>query len=100
MKYKILLNILALTLSIIAQNKKIEVISPNGGEVLKQNSQYSVSWNAINIERVSLSYSIYPNNDWIKIAGNIYGELGSFSWKIPNISTSTLKIKIESDYRG
>lgn len=96
MKFKILLNIFAFTVAVFAQNKQIQVISPNGGEVLKQNLQYSISWNAVNLERVSIFYSISPNNDWIKIVENIDSQLGSYSWRSPSKSTNTLKIKIES----
>lgn len=76
--------------------KVIQLISPNGREVLNAGVRYGISWYSKNINEISIFFSVDNEKNWTRIIARMKGELGSYSWKVPNISTEYLKIKIES----
>ena len=79
-----------------AQNGKINLISPNGGEKLYPNVRYGISWMSENVGRVNIYYALENNTGWTLIASNIESELGNFGWKVPDIPNGKIKIKIQS----
>ena len=81
---------------ILAQDGKIKLISPNGGEKLYPNIRYGISWTAENVNRVNIYYATANTSGWKLIASNIEAELGNFGWKVPNIPNDKVKIKIQS----
>ncbi|MBK7105276.1 MAG: T9SS type A sorting domain-containing protein [Ignavibacteriae bacterium] len=76
-----------------AQN--IKLISPNGKEILSQNSRYSITWNSNDVKTISLYYTSDDEN-WVKIDQGISSDLRSYSWKVPQIN-KPIKIKIFSE---
>lgn len=81
---------------IFSQTESLRVISPNGGEKLQQNTNYSISWASNNIDWISIYYRLDANSEWEIITSKVSADLGSYSWKVPNETTDNLAIKIES----
>lgn len=78
----------------------VSVISPNGGEFWAGNSIKEIAWSAIDenmkSNSITLFYSIDSGNNWIQISSNEAND-GSYSWDIPKIDSSYVKIKVEAE---
>ncbi|MFH2029012.1 MAG: hypothetical protein ABIJ40_00115, partial [Bacteroidota bacterium] len=78
---------------------KVNLISPNGGERLFANSPHVVSWTATSgIDFVTLQYSTNGGVSFINIANRINASQGSYSWTVPDISSSTGKVRIYDSF--
>ncbi|MBU0560812.1 MAG: GPI anchored serine-threonine rich family protein, partial [Bacteroidetes bacterium] len=78
---------------------KVSLISPNGGERLFANSPHVVSWTATSgIDFVTLQYSTNGGVSFINIANRINASQGSYSWTVPDISSSTGKVRIYDSF--
>jgi hypothetical protein len=66
----------------IPSNQAVEVISPNGGELIPSESTYPISWGA-SFEAVKFKLEYSKNNgiSWALIANNITGT--SYNWTAP-----------------
>ena len=76
---------------------EIEVISPNGGEILHTGNTDSIQWNAsdnVKLDSVNIFYSTDSGENWIHIQP-IEPFKSSYSWSIPDISSMDCKIKIK-----
>jgi len=74
----------------------LALVSPNGGEVWSVGSTEAVSWTRTgSVANVMLEYSSdggasYPG----VITGSTLGSAGSYSWLIPDVIGSTMRVKI------
>ncbi|MEN6445086.1 MAG: SBBP repeat-containing protein [Candidatus Cloacimonas sp.] len=73
---------------------KIQLLSPNGGEIWGAESIKNISWSVANISNLKLEYSSDNGNSWLTIADNVSAAAGSYSWTLPNIISSQCLIKI------
>jgi len=72
----------------------VTVTAPNGGESLTGGSTYDITWSSDgSITWLDLYYSIDGGTNWLFIADHETND-GTFTWNVPNISTSTALIKI------
>jgi|GEM_PF-877336 len=78
----------------------ITVTSPNGGENWFVGNQYSITWNSVNVENLKLEYSVNDGNEWTQIVDSVPANLGSYIWTIPNLPSSTCKMRISSLENG
>ena len=75
----------------------VEVLSPNGGELLEYNTDHEITWNADDNARV-VSVSIVLSTD----GGATYPDTlakdepndGSFMWTVPDMDSKTARIKV------
>jgi hypothetical protein len=73
--------------------KTITVQSPNGGEVLPAGIVYPITWTTTgSIDKVNLYYST-ATNSFVTIAEGA-SNTGTYSWKVPTVSSGTCLIKI------
>lgn len=86
--------LLFLNINVLAQ-PSLQLISPNGGETLKTEQRYSISWISSDVENINL-YFTTNNKNWIVIDKRIVSKIGSYSWEVPYINTNSLKIRISS----
>jgi hypothetical protein len=75
----------------------IVLLSPNGGESWIGGSTYNITWSSssTSVSKINLFYSI---DHWVSSPRVIVlGEAndGSYSWTVPSISSSTVKIMVE-----
>ncbi|MDD2731625.1 MAG: hypothetical protein PHI53_00295 [Candidatus Pacebacteria bacterium] len=61
-------------------SKKVEVLSPNGGEEMALGEMYKVSWSSRGVDRVGIVLFEGTEPKWI--AENIDAKLGEYNWKI------------------
>ena len=66
----------------IPSSQDVEVISPNGGELIPSGSTYPISWGASpEAVKFTLRYSINNGATWKVIASNVTGT--SYNWGVP-----------------
>jgi predicted methyltransferase len=71
--------------------------NPNGGNTLNAGSNYNITWTSANTTDINLEYSTNGGTNWTTIASQLAAGTGSYSWTVPNVSTTTAKVRI-SDY--
>ncbi|MCR6639638.1 MAG: GPI anchored serine-threonine rich family protein [Sporocytophaga sp.] len=78
----------------------ITLTSPNGGEVLKGNTQKNITWtNTGTISTVRISYSVNNGTSWNTITNSVPNN-GSYNWTVPNNISSTQAMIQVSDNGG
>ena len=73
----------------------ISVLSPNGGENILAGSNYDISWLAENTDSVKIEYTSDSGVSWYQITDGCLNT-GSFTWEVPNTSSTNCRIKISS----
>jgi len=75
----------------------VKVTSPNGGETLKSNSTWNITWKTNGTARPVANVLIYRSRDagttWQLIA-NILGNPRSYQWTVPSVGTAITTGKI------
>jgi regulation of enolase protein 1 (concanavalin A-like superfamily) len=79
-----------------AVNHPLELLSPNGGEVISVGSTYSIAWSAPS-EAVNfrLMYSVNNRKTWKKIHSAPYVTGLSYDWTVPALSNSKNKCLVK-----
>ncbi|MFA5128353.1 MAG: invasin domain 3-containing protein [Patescibacteria group bacterium] len=73
----------------------VTVTAPNGGETLVGGSAYSITWSAAGVtDTVSIYYSLDSGINFPYTIATGETNDGSYIWTVPNIGTSTAKIKV------
>ena len=67
--------------------------APAGGETWMIGNSYNITWTPTDAARW-LDYSTDSGNNWTNIAGSISGLPTPYAWVIPNIQTSTAKVRV------
>ena len=87
------------TFTITAEPNTITLTSPNGGEVLAEQSTQIITWTSSGDvgDNVGLDYSLDEGMTWTLIVSST-GNDGSHSWTLPNLleSVTTCRIKLAS----
>jgi hypothetical protein len=75
----------------------VKVLSPDGAESLEGGSVHTITWrtNATlrPVAQVKLSYSVNGGTSWTTIKA-LTGNPGSYNWTVPNVSSSSCKVKV------
>ena len=75
-------------------SQSIDVVSPNGGEIITGGSTFNITWTTTgNIDYVEIWYTTDYGNNWYYIDDHAYND-SIFEWTVPNISTIMAQIKI------
>lgn len=77
----------------IESSKIINILQPNGGEIIPGGQYYEILWNSNDVEYVKLEYSINNGASWNSITDSAQS-VGIYQWQVPNIQTIQGKIKI------
>ena len=73
----------------------MDITSPNGGEEWYTGSNQNITWSSEGISSVNLQYSSDGGSIWNDIISSLDASLGTYSWTLPIISTSSnSKLKI------
>lgn len=73
---------------------QINLISPNGGEILENGNIYEIQWESLKIKDVQIGLSTNNGSSWAFVSSLAPSEFGVYRWKVPNISSSECKIMI------
>ncbi len=81
---------------LLANAQTITITSPNGGEVLPGCTQYAVGWNTTGIVSgfYNIDFSINGGLTWSAVATNFQAPSRSFTWTVPNVSTSNGLVRV------
>ena len=74
------------------------VNSPNGGESWTGGSSHNITWLATGsgISKIKLSYSLDGGSNYPYVIASSETNDGSYTWTVPNISSSSVKVKVEA----
>lgn len=81
--------------SFAISNARLELLSPNGGELWYINDSTQIRWDSKGINNLGLAYRIHPDSAWVEISDSepafpsMY-----FGWNIPIIPSNSVSIKI------
>ena len=80
--------------------KSLSVLSPNGGESIKEGSSYEIKWSGGANTLVKIQYTIDNCSTWSFIADSVLNT-GKYSWfPVPNRISNQCKIKISAADAG
>jgi len=71
----------------------IEIIQPNGGEIISAGSNYEILWNSLDVVDVKIEFSINNGQNWNTIIDSI-PSTGIFNWNVPQLVSTQCKIRI------
>lgn len=72
----------------------VGLVSPNGGETYFRTQQKNILWNSLgNIDTVDISYSSNNGSSWQVIANTVIDN-GSYTWVIPNITSTNCLVRV------
>ncbi|NUN07635.1 MAG: T9SS type A sorting domain-containing protein [Ignavibacteriaceae bacterium] len=74
--------------------QSLQVVSPNGGEILQVGKSYQIQWSASNISAVNISFSADNGTSWSSVATSVNAALGTFAWTVPNSVTTQGRIRV------
>jgi hypothetical protein len=81
------------TFTIGGEAADIDIIAPNGGEILTGGNIYTIRWqSSIAFDKVDIEY--YNGSQWTVIKNNTEDD-GEYPWTVPSISTSKAKLWIK-----
>ncbi|MCK5592460.1 MAG: hypothetical protein KAI72_10940, partial [Candidatus Pacebacteria bacterium] len=75
-------------------NGQISILSPFGGEYFQKNTTTQIRWETPFVGTVEISFSSDGGINWNNIESNVDANLGTFDWTLPNIISTSCKIKI------
>ncbi len=81
--------------SINFNNNAIVLTSPNGGEIYSGGSSQTVTWtNTGPVGSLEMFYSIDNGASWVSYASGINAFSGSFSWTVPNVTSTQCLVRL------
>jgi hypothetical protein len=81
--------------SISFNNNSLTVGSPNGGEIYTGGSTQNITWSTSGpVASLQLYYSTDNGSNWTLIASGISAFLGTYSWSVPNVSSTNCLVRL------
>ncbi len=78
-----------------ASAQTITITSPNGGENLDGCIAHTIAWTATGTSTsFSIDYSIDNGNNWTSVASFFNSTNGTFSWTVPNVTSSNCLVRV------
>ncbi len=74
--------------------RSLRVISPNVKDSLIGSTVYTIRWDARNVNQIKLEYTINNGGSWSTIQSSIPASAGQYDWKVPNMPTSSGRVRI------
>jgi PKD repeat protein len=73
----------------------VDVISPDGGEVINGGSKVTIQWTArgTGLWRIDVAYSLDDGNTWTDIVNGPAG-YSSLEWTVPNVKSKFARIRV------
>jgi hypothetical protein len=72
----------------------LQVTSPNGGESWRSESTREITWTAAGIDSLRIEYTLNNGQQWTMLARSAPAAAGSFSWKLPEETSSQCRVRI------
>lgn len=87
-------------LGFLDKSSSINLISPNGGEVLNSGANYFIKWGSTNVNYVKIEYSLDNGLTWNLITNSTPASSENYLWQLPVNSTTQALIKITDTSNG
>jgi len=73
----------------------ITLVSPNGGEIIKQNTSTVVTWTADpSIQTVTVQLMCEPSSEWVVLAKDLPAGTTSYVWNVTQASSEKCMLKV------
>jgi hypothetical protein len=77
----------------------IEVLTPNGGEILEASSQYDITWDSNGIDNVIIEYSVNNGLTWGYIGAAAASD-GIYEWTVPQTDSENCLVRVSGSDGG
>jgi len=74
--------------------QSVTLLSPNGGQTWNAGTLQQITWSSFNMANVKIEYRTSPVGPWVIIAASTPATTGSFSWNIPDVSTTQARVRV------
>lgn len=74
----------------------INILSPSGNETLQAGQSFNISWTSSSIDSIKILFSPDGGLNWNVIASSFAASIGSFNWKVPQLTSNLCKIKLQN----
>jgi len=75
-------------------NGQISILSPFGGEYFQKNTTTQIRWETPFVGTVEISFSSDGGINWSNIESDVDANLGTFDWTLPDINSTSCKVRI------
>ncbi|NUN08494.1 MAG: VCBS repeat-containing protein [Ignavibacteriaceae bacterium] len=72
----------------------LNLVKPNGGEVIAAGSVYNVTWTATGVTSLKIEFTSDNGSDWNTVAASVNAASGSYQWTVPDINSAQCRIRI------
>jgi hypothetical protein len=72
----------------------LQLVSPNGGEVLNPYTDAPIQWTFTDVNWVNLFYSTNNGSSWTAIASDVPADALQYSWSVPNTPSTNCRVKV------
>jgi photosystem II stability/assembly factor-like uncharacterized protein len=72
----------------------LDLFYPNGGESIAEGMPIDILWNSVNVNTITIEYSINNGLNWQIITTNANAALGSYTWTAPNTGSNSMLIRL------
>ena len=95
MTKKLQLLAMFIIMNLIVNAQSITLTSPNGGQIWAGCTVHSITWNATGTSNnYTIDYSTDGGSNWVSVTSSLYVTNGTYSWTVPNISSTNCLIRI------
>ncbi|MCX6299792.1 MAG: T9SS type A sorting domain-containing protein, partial [Bacteroidetes bacterium] len=74
----------------------LQLLSPNGKEVLSVSDNLIIKWRSNNVERITLNFSADSGLTWTLITANLAASANSYTWKTPNTTSAKCLVRVSN----
>jgi len=75
-------------------SSSLSITSPIGGENWVMGTSHNITWNSNGVNNIKIEYSINNGSTWLTQAASVPATSGAYSWVIPNLISTQVKIKL------
>lgn len=75
-------------------SRSVKVLSPNGGEVLKTASLFSIKFQQQNVKKLMIEYSTDDGEHWLNVRSVINAGPDSLLWRVPATPTTKGRVRV------
>lgn len=73
---------------------ELNLMYPNGGELVATGLPINITWNQIGINNLLIEYSVNNGLSWTVIDANANATLGTYTWNVPNVTSDSVLIRL------
>lgn len=95
-RHALMLLFVAFAFSFQANSQTVTITAPNGGEILYACQTYNITWTQSGAvsNLWNIDYTLDGGTIWASVTSNLLSTNGTFAWTVPNVQSSTVRIRI------